>query len=65
MARKLMLDAESLEVATFEVQDGRTPSHGTVQAYELNSNNSDPLCCNLTIKTCASFEFSCRAADLP
>lgn len=62
MRRKLMLDAEALTVSTFELQAERNDLRGTVQAREfVNSNNSDPLCCQLTIRTCASWEFSCRA----
>jgi hypothetical protein len=62
MRGKLMLDAEALTVTTFEMQAERYDLRGTVQARELvNSNNTDPLCCKLTIRTCASWEFSCRA----
>ena len=61
MKRKLMLDVDLLTVATFEVQAERADLRGTVEALEMNSNNSDPLCCGLTIRTCASYEFSCRA----
>lgn len=61
MKRKLTLDAESLVVATFEPQADPAAVLGTVKAFEMNSNNTDPVCCKLTIRTCASFEFSCRA----
>jgi hypothetical protein len=63
MTRKLMLDLEALTVTTFEVEAERMAMRGTVEAREMNSNNSDPLCCGLTIRTCASWEFSCRAED--
>ena len=61
MTRKLMLDPEALTVTSFEVEAERVDLRGTVEAHEMNSNNSDPLCCGLTIRTCASWEFSCRA----
>ncbi len=63
MPRKLTLDMESLTVTTFETEAGEVLGRGTVEALEFNSNNSDPLCCKLTIRTCASYEFSCRAED--
>jgi hypothetical protein len=59
MGRKLTLDVEALTVTSFEVEAERLEMRGTVKAHEVNSNNSDPLCCGLTIRTCASWEFSC------
>jgi hypothetical protein len=61
MKRKLRLDPEALTVATFEVDAEGVDLRGTVEAREVDSNNTDPLCCRLTVCTCASWEFSCRA----
>ncbi|HEU4884293.1 MAG TPA: hypothetical protein VFT45_18705 [Longimicrobium sp.] len=63
MTRKLKLDAEALTVTSFEMEIEAAAMRGTVEAHEINSNNTDPLCCQLTIRTCASWEFSCRAGD--
>jgi hypothetical protein len=65
MLRKLTLDVDTLTVNSFEtgaLSDGR----GTVEAREgkvrcawsavLNS-------CQFTVRTCASYEFSCRAEN--
>jgi hypothetical protein len=63
MIRKLTLDPEALTVTSFEVEAERLALRGTVQAHAINSNNTDPLCCRLTVRTCVSWEFSCRAED--
>jgi hypothetical protein len=59
--RKLKLDPEMLTVATFEADARDEALRGTIDAHAMASNNTDPVCCKLTIRTCASFEFSCRA----
>jgi hypothetical protein len=66
MQRKLTLDVDTLQVASFDASPAIAETRGTVAAREgkvacawsavLNS-------CVFTQRTCASWEFSCRAAD--
>jgi hypothetical protein len=63
MIRKLKLQPEALTVASFEVQDDRPAYRGTVEAHEIACNDTDFRSCPLTVRTCASWEFSCRAED--
>jgi len=62
MQRKLTLDPDTLQVASFEA-DGALDARGTVQAredYVACPSAGYPQSCN-TQHTCASFDISCRA----
>lgn len=63
MTRKLMLDPEALTVVSFQIQESGAEHRGTVQAH-VECNDTDFRSCPLTVRTCASWEFSCRAEDL-
>jgi hypothetical protein len=64
MQRKLMLDPESLQVASFEA--GRAlDARGTVRGreeYVPCPSAGYPQSC-ATLHTCASFDISCRAEN--
>jgi hypothetical protein len=64
MTRKLMLDPEALTVASFETEASDAAHRGTVQAHEIECANTDLRSCPLTVRTCASWEFSCRADEV-
>ncbi|MBV9110115.1 MAG: hypothetical protein JO306_11960 [Gemmatimonadetes bacterium] len=62
MIRKLTLDLDALAVATFE--SGAAEAHrGTVAGNAARQPRpwSQPLSCQATLHTCASFDVSCRA----
>jgi hypothetical protein len=63
MTRKLKLDAEALAVTSFETEIDAAAMRGTVQAREIECPNTELRSCQFTIRTCASWEFSCRAED--
>jgi hypothetical protein len=63
MTGKLKLNPEALAVTSFETAIEATAMRGTVQAREIECNNTDLRSCPLTIRTCASWEFSCRQAN--
>jgi hypothetical protein len=63
MIRKLKLHPEALTVTSFEVQDDQPAYRGTVEGHEVECPNTELRSCQFTIRTCASWEFSCRAQD--
>ena len=61
MKRKLTLDLDSLTVKSFKTEEP-AEARGTVQGHEIERPCpwSEPLSCQATVHTCASFDFSCE-----
>ena len=60
MNRKLTLDLDALTVKSFETEEKPAEPRGTVQAHAKAACPwSYAGSCEFTIRTCASWEFSC------
>jgi len=64
MHRKLTLDPDTLQVASFDASPAVAEPRGTVEAREEKvpcAWSYDLRSCPGTVHTCASFDISCRA----
>jgi hypothetical protein len=62
MNRKLTLDLDAISVKSFATEETLVESRGTVNAREKVGPAcpwSQPLSCDATVHTCASFDQSC------